>query len=316
MKTRHPPPVMSAFGYLHPEEGEVENHTFHDPTLPSAAFAQGQEPQDSQAPQSWEFTSAYLQDISHPPFAPDYHFQPDYPAEPSPPQRSFLDNILNPTEFSSFGYSFGGDSMPSSRAQEGPSRPSNGLVDLTDDSPEVTGTTAPRKTKRGSPTPGPSNKRAKRSDGSATKTEGNSIQATVEEIDLSDDRQTVQDVLQKQREEAVKAQTPPEEGEKPITFNNFNCVICMDTPTDLTATACGHLFCHTCLMEALIAGENRGGPGEPRRSQCPVCRKNIKRDKNSDIIPLLLKKGLATQPRKTKSTPTGSDTATASKVTS
>jgi hypothetical protein len=47
-------------------------------------------------------------------------------------------------------------------------------------------------------------------------------------------------------------------------------------------------------MEALIAGENRTGPHETKRSQCPVCRKP------SDIIPLLLKKGLLTQPRKKK----------------
>jgi hypothetical protein len=51
-------------------------------------------------------------------------------------------------------------------------------------------------------------------------------------------------------------------------------------------------------MEALIAGENRAGPGEPRRSQCPVCRKAVSRNKANDIIPLLLKKGLATQPRR------------------
>jgi hypothetical protein len=53
-------------------------------------------------------------------------------------------------------------------------------------------------------------------------------------------------------------------------------------------------------MEALIAGENRSGPGEAKRSQCPVCRKFINRNKQTDIIPLLLKKGLATQPRKKK----------------
>jgi len=57
-------------------------------------------------------------------------------------------------------------------------------------------------------------------------------------------------------------------------------------------------------MEALIAGENRAGHGEPKRSQCPVCRKFINRSKASDIIPLLLKKGLATQPRKKKVLPT------------
>jgi len=51
-------------------------------------------------------------------------------------------------------------------------------------------------------------------------------------------------------------------------------------------------------MEALIAGENRTAPGEAKRSQCPVCRKLLSRTKASDIVPLLLKKGLATQPRK------------------
>jgi hypothetical protein len=61
----------------------------------------------------------------------------------------------------------------------------------------------------------------------------------VEEVDLTDDKTTVKDVLQKQREDAVKAQTKPEE--KPTSFNSFNCVICMDMPTDLTATACGAL---------------------------------------------------------------------------
>jgi hypothetical protein len=59
----------------------------------------------------------------------------------------------------------------------------------------------------------------------------------VEEVDLTDGKQSVQEVLQKQREDAVKSQTKPEE--KPTTFNTFNCVICMDMPTDLTATACG-----------------------------------------------------------------------------
>lgn len=74
----------------------------------------------------------------------------------------------------------------------------------------------------------------------------------------------------------------------------------------------GHLFCHTCLMEALIAGENRSGPGEPKRSQCPVCRKVINRNKITDVIPLLLKKGLATQPRKKRAM--ASPTAVAPKV--
>ena len=166
-----------------------------------------------------------------------YFFDNAYHTEPSPPAPSFLDNILNPVETSSLGYHFGDSSMSSSRGQGRPARLSNGYVDLTNDSPDVT--TASRKTKRESPTPGPSSKRLRRNDGTAAQPEGDSTAVTVEEIDLSDDKQTVQDVLQKQREEAVKAQTQPEE--KPTSFNTFNCVICMDTPTDLTATACGML---------------------------------------------------------------------------
>ncbi|KAJ4351443.1 uncharacterized protein N0V89_006785 [Didymosphaeria variabile] len=242
-----------------------------------------------------------------------FYFDNAYHTEPSPPAPNFLDNILNPVETNSFGYQFSDSNMPTSRGQGRPARLSNGYVDLTTDSPDVT-TARSRKTQRDSPTPGPSAKRQRRNDGTAAQAESDLPAAMVEEIDLSSENKTVQHVLQKQREEAVKAQALPEE--KATTFNTFNCVICMDTPTDLTATACGHLFCHTCLMEALIAGENRGNPGEQRRSQCPVCRKNINRSKVSDIIPLLLKKGLATQPKKTRPISASAATATASKVTS
>lgn len=126
----------------------------------------------------------------------------------------------------------------------------------------------------------------------------------IEVLDLSKEPEDIQQVLQKQRAEAVAAQKPEEE--EATTFNKLTCVICMDTPTDITATSCGHLFCHSCLMEALIAGEARTQPGEQRRSQCPVCRKYLNRNKASDIIPLLLmKKGLATQPRKMPSASAG-----------
>lgn len=167
-------------------------------------------------------------------------------------------------------------------------RLSNGYVDLT-----ATPDSPPRRRKRGSSSPGPSAKRARRNGGRVGEAaEGQEI----EEVDLTDDSIPVAQVLQKQRLDAVKAQAKPEETKS--TFNTFTCVICMDSPTDLSATACGHLFCHTCLMEALIAGENRAGPGETKRSQCPVCRKVLMRNKSTDVIPLLLMKGLATQPRK------------------
>lgn len=130
----------------------------------------------------------------------------------------------------------------------------------------------------------------------------------IEEIDLATEGNVLQETLQKQRAEQVKAQAP--QSDKPATLGTLTCVICMDSPTDLTATSCGefgffqflemieqkadttigHLFCHTCLIEALKAGEKNRRPGEAKRSQCPVCRKNLDRNKPNDIIPLLIKK--------------------------
>jgi hypothetical protein len=125
--------------------------------------------------------------------------------------------------------------MSSSRAQ--PGRLPNGYVDLT--SPHVDLTepdTPPRRRKRESPTPGPSSKRLKRDAGNAAESASKSPDAPIEQIDLSQD-DGVLDVLKKQREDAIKAQAKPVE--TVTTFNSFNCVICMDRPTDITATACG-----------------------------------------------------------------------------
>ncbi|KAJ4305779.1 hypothetical protein N0V90_001311 [Kalmusia sp. IMI 367209] len=299
--------------------GDDELDLIHPPAAPATQQSPSwhfdsteQHEQEPHTNRQWKPPSLILSPTTPMSTPPSAHCPRPFPAASPAPSPRFLHTLLNPIE-SSFGYTFGGDNNMSG---SGPSaRLPNGYVDLTNDSPDVT--TVPSGTKRGSPTPGPSTKKLRRNDGTAVKVDNAESalpEATVEEIDISNDKQTVQDVLQKQREEAVKAQTRPEE--KAATFNTINCVICMDTPTDLTATACGmstpfcfvasvlidlgHLFCHTCLMEALIAGENRGNPGEQRRPQCPVCRKNINRSKASDIIPLLLKKGSATQPRKTR----------------
>ncbi|KAH7132176.1 hypothetical protein B0J11DRAFT_600526 [Dendryphion nanum] len=253
---------------------------------------------------------------------PSFYFDDAFRLSPSPPPPpppgTYLDNILNPSEtsFLPFGYNSScfpplqrGDNLPllqdssvwmypTMPQQPRPPRLPNGYVDLTSESPVVS--SAPRRSKPSSPTPGPSAKRTKRADGSSSQKQGSkSPPADIEEIDISDDRVAMRDTLEKQRAEAVKAQQKPEE--RPTTFNSFTCVICMEIPENITATSCGHLFCHTCLMEALIAGENRAAPGEPKRSQCPVCRKHINRTKQADIIPLSLKKGLLTQPRKNSS---------------
>ncbi|KAF2502384.1 hypothetical protein BU16DRAFT_532745 [Lophium mytilinum] len=259
-----------------------------------------------------------------PPFNDDY-FQDafsDFASAPAYSRLPHFDTILNPTNSSGTDRFFSPPAWPSPRRPPSPRAPSptlpsipafsmssarlpNGYVDLTHDptspsSPPPNPRRAPKRntTLHSSPelNEGPSTKRQRRNDTTSSR-----IPATrdspIEEIDLVDDDKTVlQNALQKQRMEQVKAQERP--AEKPLKMSNLTCVICMDTPTDITATSCGHLFCHTCLMEALIAGENRSGVPEPRRSQCPVCRKLINRTKTTDIIPLLMMRGLATQPRK------------------
>jgi hypothetical protein len=123
---------------------------------------------------------------------------------------------------------------PSMPSQPRSSRLPNGYVDLTaPDSP-------PRRRRRSTPGPGPSAKRQKRDDGSGSAASKSPLAA--DEVDLTGEADSSVDaVLQKQREDAVKAQTQAQHDEKPTTFNSLTCVICMDTPTDLTATACGEI---------------------------------------------------------------------------
>ena len=179
-------------------------------------------------------------------------FDDAYRAPPAPYSTGFFDHILNPAGLDHGRYSpfawhpyspLTSDMAPTTRAR--PDRLANGYVDLTSapDSP-------PPRRKRESPTPGPSAKRQKKDDGSAAEVEEKKEDdEKVQELDLTEQKTPLQEALQKQQEDAVKAQAKPEE--TVTTFNSFNCVICMDNPTDLTATACGRsaldVFIHAVL---------------------------------------------------------------------
>ncbi|KAG8631393.1 hypothetical protein KVT40_000533 [Elsinoe batatas] len=104
----------------------------------------------------------------------------------------------------------------------------------------------------------------------------------LEEINLTSD-DPMEAVLEQERQELVKSQQKDDEdGPKP--FGKMSCIICMDNFTDVTATACGHIFCHECLSQALHASEkNDRGVGS-----CPVCRKQLKKTTKNHIIPLAL----------------------------
>ena len=181
-----------------------------------------------------------------------------------------------------------------------------------------------------SPTAGPSSKRRNVGDedsaGEAASSRAHAEPIVIDDLDDEEEQradpaaQILKEALQKQREEQVRSQQAAADTPK---LSKLQCVICMDSFTDMTATSCGrflhiscrfmsiltqeftgHIFCHECLISALRASETRrfqatGVHG--KRSQCPVCRTNLNRSKAGDLIPLLImKKGLATQPRRAR----------------
>ncbi|RFU31774.1 hypothetical protein B7463_g4569, partial [Scytalidium lignicola] len=87
----------------------------------------------------------------------------------------------------------------------------------------------------------------------------------VDLVDIDDESQ-YEEFKSKQREELIKQQQE-DEANKPMKLAEFQCIICMDNPTDLTVTHCGHLFCSECLHQALYAGN--------AKKCCPVCRTAI-----------------------------------------
>lgn len=298
---------------------------------PSAAFFRraasrnttSQNPPHFHHSTSYQSTSQSSSQPGTPSTQQDTFFQEAFSEYTPTSSQTHFDTILNPIETSSGDRYFSplswspprtqrlhSPTLPSASAFRQPamssSRLPNGYVDLTHEpsSPSLPHIhplrRASKRTANVHPSPesaaGPSTKRMKRNDETGARAGAVAASNPVEEVDLVNNTNQLQSALQKQRVEQVKAQEGP--SDKPLRLSTLTCVICMDTPTDITATSCGHLFCHTCLMEALIAGENRSAPHEPKRSQCPVCRKFINRAKSSDIIPLLMKKGLATQPRK------------------
>ncbi|KAI9879871.1 MAG: SUMO-targeted ubiquitin ligase complex subunit slx8 [Pleopsidium flavum] len=115
----------------------------------------------------------------------------------------------------------------------------------------------------------------------------------IDEVDLRDidDDTGLSKVLEQQRIETIRAQQ--NDGNKPLKLSSIQCIVCLEPMTNITATSCGHLFCHTCLMESLIAGEQQTEPGKSPLSRCPVCRKRTRRtvpgSAAREIIPLELK---------------------------
>ncbi|OQD74825.1 hypothetical protein PENDEC_c009G04989 [Penicillium decumbens] len=115
----------------------------------------------------------------------------------------------------------------------------------------------------------------------------------VESVDLTEPEISLSKALAKQREDAIKAQQSTEEEKSGSVLSAYKCPVCLETPKDATSTACGHLFCHLCIVECLNSTEQRGDPSKQIRGTCPVCRKGITKVDRSgprrSLIPLQLK---------------------------
>ncbi|KAL8770871.1 MAG: hypothetical protein Q9209_003522 [Squamulea sp. 1 TL-2023] len=171
------------------------------------------------------------------------------------------------------------------------------LVDLTTDAPSPAAMPALTRKRRASGTAPPANPSSPPRIGKRQRVDSSDVKpenAEVEHLDLVDvdDEGGLSKVLGQQQAAAIKEQQGLQ-GDVPTKLSNVQCIICMEPMTDMTVTHCGHIFCHTCIMEALIAGENQGEPGKGT-SKCPVCRKKVARPKEKsrdkrEIIPLEIK---------------------------
>ncbi|CCU76416.1 hypothetical protein BGHDH14_bgh05326 [Blumeria hordei DH14] len=97
---------------------------------------------------------------------------------------------------------------------------------------------------------------------------GSLDQDEIDTVDLRNIETELQWEEKKKRDAAeIMAKEQSQENKpKLVKLSDFQCIICMDSPTDLTVTHCGHLFCSECLHQALHAGEKKC---------CPVCRTTI-----------------------------------------
>jgi hypothetical protein len=130
------------------------------------------------------------------------------------------------------------------------------VVDLTESSPAKTNSNsndmAPNLRKRkASSTPG---------EGRATKTARASPRRKVSigdvtVVDLSnvEDEAQYEAMKKKEQEEAIRKQNE-EEANRPVKLAEFQCIICMDNPTDLTVTHCGMSSFFIFIPQDLLRG--------------------------------------------------------------
>jgi len=128
------------------------------------------------------------------------------------------------------------------------------------------------------------------------------LEATeIEAIDLTavDDMVGLNDVIAKQRADAIASQRPAGATESGrTTFSAFKCPICMDILGRATVTKCGHIFCHKCIIDTLKWSADQHRQEHPNHKihpgSCPVCRQALQikdvKGTGRTLVPLRMKK--------------------------
>ena len=166
------------------------------------------------------------------------------------------------------------------------------IVDLTNDSSPPAESPRPRQPKSlkrvaQESAQGQSSKRRKGTSRSVKADEA----AEIEQLDLTNEAPSAEEELaQAQTAAAVLAQQAATSASGPLKIGQRQCIICMENFTNITITACGHVYCHECLTQALLAGEKNSDGG---KANCPVCRKQVNRKIKNQVIPLQFMKNSA-----------------------
>ena len=154
---------------------------------------------------------------------------------------TFDDDSFDPFHLPSFAEVTGFRDSNGSPFTLGPSQQSANTSDFVDlssdsDSQSMAPRRAPKRQASEASSSAPYNKRIKRD--TPPKLQRNADKS-IEEVDLVEEDTALADTLKKQRQEQVALQ---EDSQKPTKLSNLSCIICMDTPTNLTATVCGESY--------------------------------------------------------------------------
>ena len=158
-------------------------------------------------------------------------------SRPSTPHTRELPRPVTPDSFLSEDFFASGSSSRRSDTPWPETEDYSDFVDLTADTSPPTMPPVRRVSKKPRETSSAPSNPAKRRKTEASQSSARSKE--IEEVDLRDvdDDDGLSKVLEQQRMATVRAQQ--EQANRPVTLSTLQCIICMESMTDLTATHCG-----------------------------------------------------------------------------